>query len=77
MKKIIKKKVMPKFFLYESLIVMGIIMALVTLAKLLGFVDFSSDWLWFIAAIGLVIEGSISLAKQKMFEKKYKIILKN
>ena len=71
------KKAMPKFFMYETLIVMGVLMAVLTLIKLIGLVEFSSDWFWFIAAVGLVIEGSISLAKQRMFEKKYKIILKD
>lgn len=72
-----KLRVMPKFFLYETLIVMGALMAILTFVKLMGFVDFSSDWFWFIAAVGIVIEGSISLAKQKMFDKKYKIILRD
>ena len=72
-----KRKVMPKFFMYETLIVMGALMAVLTLIKLIGLVEFSSDWFWFIAAVGLVIEGSISLAKQRMFENKYKIILKD
>lgn len=59
---------------YESFIFVGAIMVIMTLLKLLGFFDFSSDWLWFIAGLGLVVEGTISLAKQKNFEKKYKII---
>jgi len=33
---------------------------------------FSSDW--FLIGIGLTIEGSILLAKQKQFNKKYKFI---
>ncbi len=67
---------LPKLFLYETLIVIGLIMSAMTLLKLLGYVDFSSDWFWFIAAVGLTIEGMIALVKQKMFEKKYRIIMR-
>jgi len=66
--------VLIKIARYESFIFVGLIMAVATLIKLLGIYDFSSDWLWFLAGIGLVVEGIISLIKQKKFEKKYKII---
>lgn len=59
---------------YESFIFVGIIMTITTLIKLLGFVDFSSDWFWFIAGLGLVVEGFISLSKQREFDKKFKVI---
>ncbi len=49
-------------------------MVIGTLIKLLGFYEFSSDWFWFLAGIGLTVEGSIVLAKQRKFDKKYKII---
>ena len=63
-----------KFATYETFIFIGIIMAGATLIKLLGYYDFSSDWLWFLAGCGLIIEGAISLVKQKRFEKKFKVI---
>jgi len=59
---------------YESFMIVGMIMAITTLIKLLGFADFSSDWFWFIAGLGLVLEGFISLSKQKEFDRKYKVI---
>ena len=59
---------------YESFIVVGMIIAIGALIKLLGFYDFSSDWFWFLAGIGLIVEGTISLVKQKRFDRKYKII---
>ena len=62
------------FFHYEGFIFIGILMIIGTLIKLAGIFDFSSDWFWFIAGIGLVIEGTISWRKQKDFDKKYKII---
>lgn len=62
------------FVIYEGFIFVGIIMVIGTLMKLLGFVDFSSDWFWFIAGVGLVVEGTISFVKQRRFDKKYKII---
>lgn len=59
---------------YETFIIVGILMIIGTVIKLLGFADFSSDWFWLLAGIGLMVEGTISLVKQKRFEKKYKII---
>jgi|GEM_PF-941152 len=59
---------------YESFIIVGIIIALCSLIKLFGIYYFSSDWFWFLAGIGLAVEGAISLAKQRKFDRKYKII---
>lgn len=73
MKQVFEKN-LHSFARYETFIVIGFIMATATFIKLMGIVDFSSDWLWFLAGVGLVIEGSISLVKQKRFDKKYKII---
>ena len=54
--------------------IVGLVMAILTLIKLFGFIDFSSDWFWFLAGCGLVVDGVISLIKQKRFDRKYKII---
>ena len=62
------------FIRYESFIIVGIIMVIGTLIKLLGLYNFSSDWFWFLAGVGLVVEGGISLIKQRKFDKKYKIV---
>ena len=62
------------FLRYEAFIFIGIIMIIGTLLKLFNVVDFSSDWFWFIAGIGLVIEGTISYLKQRNFDKKFKIL---
>lgn len=62
------------FAKYEVFIIVGVIMTIGTLGKILGFYDISSDWFWFLAGLGLIVEGAISLAKQKKFDKKYKII---
>lgn len=69
--KIIK---IDNFARYETFIWVGLIMVLGTLGKLIGFYDISSDWFWFLAGLGLMIEGGISLIKQRRFDKKYKII---
>jgi len=66
--------VFVKIARYESFIVVGIIITIGALVKLLRIYDFSSDWFWFLAGVGLVMEGIISLIKQNKFEKKYKII---
>jgi hypothetical protein len=73
MKEVLEKN-FYSFARYETFIVVGFIMAVSTFSKLLGFINFSSDWLWFLAGVGLVVEGSISLVKQRKFDKKYKII---
>jgi hypothetical protein len=55
---------------YELFILIGILMTLATIIKLLGIKDFSSDWFWLLAGVGLIVEGSISLVKQRRFDKK-------
>ncbi|VVB78992.1 Uncharacterised protein [uncultured archaeon] len=67
-------KNLDSFARYETFIFIGVIMSIGTLLKLLRFYDFSSDWFWLLAGVGLVIEGCISLVKQKRFDRKYKII---
>ena len=62
------------FFRYEIFILVGLIMSIGSLIKLLGISDFSSDWFWFLAGVGLIVEGSITLAKQRKFDRKYKIV---
>jgi len=59
---------------YEGFIIVGILIVFGTLIKLFGYVNFSSDWFWFLAGAGLIIEGSISMIKERKFNKKYKII---
>ena len=49
-------------------------MAIGTLGKIFGLYDISSDWFWFLAGLGLILEGLISLLKQRRFDKKFKII---
>jgi len=61
---------------YESFIVVGILITFGTLIKIFGNYNLSSDWFWFLAGVGLVVEGSISLARQRKFDKKYRILEK-
>ena len=65
---------MKRFVRYEFFVIVGIAMTIGTLVKLLGIYNFSSDWFWFIAGVGLTLEGAICLIKQRQFDKKYKII---
>ncbi len=76
--KIIKSEYLkPEFLMrYELFIIVGILMTIGSLIKLIGIYDFSSDWFWFLAGVGLIVEGIISLIKQRRFDKKYKIIEK-
>jgi len=52
----------------------GILMTGGTFLKLLGVIDVSSDWFWFIAGLGIIVEGSINLFKQDRFDKKFKVV---
>ncbi|MBT3416858.1 hypothetical protein HON86_03125 [Candidatus Woesearchaeota archaeon] len=61
-------------FRYEGYVVVGILLTVFTFGKLMGLYDISSDWFWFLAGLALVFEGTISLIKQRRFDRKYKII---
>ena len=65
---------MERFARYETFIFVGIIMSIGVLIKLLSIYNFSSDWFWLLAGLGLMVEGIISLIKQRKFDRKYKII---
>lgn len=59
---------------YEAFIAVGFLLALLSFVKVTGIYNFDSDWLWFLAGLGLCVEGVISLNKQRRFDRKYKII---
>jgi len=62
---------------YEIFIVVGVLMVVGTAIKLFDGYDFSSDWFWLIAGLGLMVEGSIALSKQQLFDKKYRVVLRD
>ncbi len=65
-----------KYGNFILVILMGIVMVSGVLAKLfLGF-KIDSDWFWFMAGVGLTVEGVISLRRQKRFDRKYKVVRK-
>lgn len=72
----VRKFLGNNFATYETFIFVGIIMVSGVLIKILNIYDFSSDWFWLLAGLGLIVEGTISLIKQKKFDNKYKIIEK-
>ena len=45
----------------------------VFLKLVFGF-DIDSDWFWLLAGLGVAAEGVISLEKQKLFAKKFKVV---
>jgi hypothetical protein len=65
---------LENFAKYEIFILVGILMVIGTVLKLAGIHDFSSDWFWLLAGVGLIIEGTISYVKQKRFDRKYKVV---
>lgn len=58
----------------ELFIVVGLLMVIATFLKLTGVIYLDSDWFWFVAGLGLMVEGMISFAKQKKFDRKYKVL---
>jgi len=67
---------MRKYLSHEAVIFFGALLGMGSLLKVLGYIQIDSDWFWFLAGAGLVFEGIINLVKQKRFDKKYKIVLK-
>lgn len=61
---------------YELFIAVGLLMIIAASIKLLGWLDYSSDVFWLIAGLALTVEGAILLKKQRMFNRKYKIVLR-
>jgi len=61
---------------YELFIGVGLLMILAASIKLFGWLDFSSDFFWFVAGLALTIEGTILFRKQRAFDKKYKVVLR-
>lgn len=59
---------------YVLVIVFGVVMALLVLLKLIFGFDIDSDWFWFMAGLGISVEGFIAFEKQRMFDKKFKIV---
>jgi hypothetical protein len=68
------KEKIRAFFNYEGFIFIGVLMTAGTVTKLSGLLTFSSDWFWLLAGIGLIVEGTISMIKQRRFDRKFKII---
>ena len=58
----------------DFVIIVGVAMAVTTFLKLKGFVYIDSDWFWFIAGCGLIVEGFIMSAKQRKFDNKYEVV---
>ena len=61
---------------HELFIAVGILMVAGTLLKLTKIIYLDSDWFWFVAGLGLLVEGIVSFVKQKRFNQKYKILSK-
>jgi len=59
---------------YVLIIIFGIGMAALVFLKLVFGFDIDSDWFWFLAGLGIAVEGIISFEKQKRFDRKYKVI---
>lgn len=62
---------------YVLVIVVGIFMTVMVFLKLAWGFNINSDWFWFMAGLGLAVEGVISFGKQRRFDRKYKIIERN
>jgi len=71
-----KKRFFVRYEYFLVIITLGLGLAIGSLLKLVGIIDISSDWFWFLAGLGLFVEAGISLIKQISFDRKYKIIEK-
>lgn len=60
----------------ELFVFVGVLMVIGTLLKLLDVIYLDSDWFWFVAGLGLLVEGLISMGKQKRFNNKFKVLSK-
>jgi len=58
----------------ELFVFVGVLMVVGTLLKLLDVVYLDSDWFWFVAGLGLMVEGLISIGKQRRFNRKFKVL---
>lgn len=59
---------------YMLIVVFGVVMAGAVVLKLIFGFDIDSDWFWFLAGLGIAVEGFISYEKQRLFDKKYKVV---
>lgn len=56
--------------------VAGIAISVGVILKLVFGLNISSDWFWFLAGIGLALEGILSWKKKKKFDRKYKTVMR-
>jgi hypothetical protein len=68
---------MKNLFSYIMLVLFGFLLVLGTLLKLLKIISISSDWFWLLAGVALTIEGTINMLKQRQFDRKYKVVLRD
>ena len=67
---------MRKYLSHEAIIFFGILLGAGALLEVLGYIKINQDWFWFLAGAGITFEGVINLLKQKQFDKKYKVVLR-
>ena len=66
---------MEKRYLSNYLLILfGGIMAVGVFLKLVLNLKIDSDWFWFLAGVGVVVEGIMAYQKQRKFDKKFKIV---
>lgn len=61
---------------YETFIIVGALMAILSFLNAINAIDISSDFFWMLAGMGLIIEGFLELAKWKDEQKNLKIRIK-
>ncbi len=67
---------MTNYLKYEVLVLFGVLLIVGTLLKLIFSINIDSDWFWLLAGVAITIEGAINFSKQKQFDKKYKVVLR-
>lgn len=61
---------------FVLIILLGLLMAFGVLMKLMFGADIDSDWFWFLAGVGLAVDGVVAFVRQKKFDKKFKVMRK-
>ncbi len=58
---------------FVLIVLLGLLMAFGVLAKLMFGADIDSDWFWFLAGVGLAVDGVVAFMRQKKFDLKYQV----
>jgi len=59
---------------YILVIFFGVTMVFLVFLKMVFGFNIDSDWFWFMAGLGIAVEGFIAFEKKRLFDRKFRII---